>query len=528
MADFKYPATDFDRSKRLLSLLGSHWSEVYAGRYQVESFLLAWAQEAKQSTINLLEAQASDNRRTVPVYHIDQQYQLILKESERNESSASILSYGDGAYYGNQPGTGALYTYGRPADLGRHDFPLPAGLTEVPAIFNRITAPSAVLLDGIDYTVDVDKGLISFTKNPFDDGRFGTTLNLDADGETTDRELVMWLFRSGWDLGQTYRHWGYLVGARQDSSHEYRELVNAALDGLLEGGTTKNVLGIMSAICDVPLVKEDQETVEAIFTDHHGLAIVTDKNAYRFKAGATTLVAVGDVVERGESLTDTLSIAEINRGTVPSWLIGLAIGPEFVNPSYTHGLVFLNEETPVDVELEVNGYTKVSWALGGDPDTVAQYWADVHAAGVGADTRLSDAERAAYNHPTTLAHMLDVRDAPTTQPTAASLPAAINPLSFLIENLFRNNVFLIRIKTRYLGENSLDLANARHITRLIPPHTSCIVVTELEPDIAPAMIGETTTVEAQPTTSTDVAEITFSASVTGEAELQYLNADCGA
>ena len=514
MADFKYPATDLDRSKRLLALLGSHWSEVYAGRYQVESFLLAWAQEAKQSTLNLLEAQASDNRRTVPVYHIDQQYQLILKESERNESSASILSYGDGAYYGNQPGTGALYVYGRPADLGRHDFPLPAGITEVPAIFNRITAPSAVLLDGIDYTVDPVKGLISFTKNPFDDGRFGTTLNLDAEGETTDRELVMWLFRSGWDLGQTYRHWGYLIGSRQDSSYEYRDLVNAALDGLLEGGTTKNVMGIMSAVCDVPLVKEDREIVEAIFTDNHGLAVVTDKTAYRFKAGSTAIVSVGDVVERGEALTDTLSISEINRGTAPSWLTGIAVGPEFITPTYKSGLVFLNQDVAVTVEYDADGKTKLSFPLLGDDSEVERFWDEVHAAGVAADE--------------TLANLLDVREDPDTEPGPASLPTTINPLEFLVQNLLRNNTFIVRIKTRYLGLNSLDLSNARHIARLIPPHTSCIIVTELEPDIAPAMIGETTVVEAQPTTATDVVEITFSASVTGAAELQYLNADCGA
>lgn len=534
MADFNFPASDLDRSKRMLSLLGSHWSEVYQGRRQVETFLFAWAQEAKQTMLNFEEAQLSDSRHTVPVLHRDQQYRLILRESEMNVTRSSLLAYGDGAVFGNQPGTGVLYTFGVPTVLNRYEFPIPEGLVDIPVITNRISAPTVVLLDGVDYIVDTDKGLIVFRSNPFEDERLSQVIDLDANSEEADSEIAVWLFRSGWDKHQTYNHWGYLAAPSLPSTESYKELVNGILDGFLEGGTQENVQQVLSAVTGVPVVRNALETVEAIFTDAHGLVIATDKEVYRFAEGSTEIVTIGDNVEAGEALVDTVTFHELNRGTVPSWLSGLALGPELLKPGYEGGLVFRNEETPVVVELDVNGYTKVSWALGGDADTVAQYWADVHTAGVDADTRLTDAERASYNHPTTLAHMLDVRESPTTQPTAASLPAVINPLKFLIENLLRTNAFIIRVKTRYLDhDRALDMANLRAIGRLLPPHTAVIVVAELEPQIETVMMGEPGSGDlsfglAASINPCNIADIAIDNDLTFEAELQYLNADCGA
>jgi hypothetical protein len=79
----------------------------------------------------------------------------------------------------------------------------------------------------------------------------------------------------------------------------------------------------------------------------------------------------------------------------------------------------------------------------------------------------------------TLAHMLDKRRQPDSEPSERHLPATINPLRFLIENVLRNNVFIVRIDVPALGQNRLGLYNVRHLRQVIPPQTAMIVIFEL-------------------------------------------------
>ena len=82
----------------------------------------------------------------------------------------------------------------------------------------------------------------------------------------------------------------------------------------------------------------------------------------------------------------------------------------------------------------------------------------------------------------TLAHLLDKRVNSGTEPTAAHLPKTINPLRFLVENVLRNNVFVVRIMVPALGKNRLGLYNIRHLRQLLPPQTAMIVIFELAPE----------------------------------------------
>jgi hypothetical protein len=56
-------------------------------------------------------------------------------------------------------------------------------------------------------------------------------------------------------------------------------------------------------------------------------------------------------------------------------------------------------------------------------------------------------------------------------------------LKFLVENVLRNNVFVVRIFIPALGQNHLGLYNIRHLRQLIPPQTAMIVVFELVVDL---------------------------------------------
>lgn len=80
----------------------------------------------------------------------------------------------------------------------------------------------------------------------------------------------------------------------------------------------------------------------------------------------------------------------------------------------------------------------------------------------------------------TLAHVLDKRAQPDGEPTAANLPKTINPLEFVVANVLRNNVFLVRIRVNALGQNHLGMYNVRHLRQLLPPQSAMIVIFDLQ------------------------------------------------
>lgn len=224
-------------------------------------------------------------------------------------------------------------------------------------------------------------------------------------------------------------------------------------------------------------------------------------------------------------------------------LAALALDNSFLSTCFYSDLVFENKEFPLFVDAHhESGYTYVHFPLDGFPADVQRFFDDVHARGIAlaqldqipcftdaleypalrdfpARGRLgpvyyaSDTQKYYEWTPAgtyeeivrlpvvkklgTLAHMLDKRKNPSGEPTAANLPETINPMRFLIENVLRNNVFVVRIDVAALGQNRLGLYNIRHLRQVLPPHTAMITLFELgaKPDRirAPDHIAETNT-----------------------------------
>ena len=82
-----------------------------------------------------------------------------------------------------------------------------------------------------------------------------------------------------------------------------------------------------------------------------------------------------------------------------------------------------------------------------------------------------------------MAMLLDTRSEPTTQPTALALPAQINPLRFLIQNVLRNNTYLVSLKPSGFGKNALKLPYSTVSRKTVPPHTLGIVLIELDDNV---------------------------------------------
>jgi len=224
-------------------------------------------------------------------------------------------------------------------------------------------------------------------------------------------------------------------------------------------------------------------------------------------------------------------------------LAALALDNSFLSTCFLGDLVFENKEFPLFVNTEhESGYTYVHFPLDGFPADVRRFFDEVHERGVAlakldkipcftdaleyptisdfpvrgkfgpvyyaADTQkyYEWSSKAEYEEIVrlpvvkklgTLAHLLDKRKNPSSEPTSENLPEKINPMRFLIENVLRNNVFVVRIDVRALGQNRLGLYNIRHLRQVLPPHTAMIVLFELgaQPDriLAEELVAEDNT-----------------------------------
>jgi len=523
--EFVYPGSDFDRSRNLIAALGSFWARTYTGVDQVHSYVDATAHVANQTYHNLLETIESLSRFDVPLFHTEKLSPLVLKKSERNSARTTIARFDRG----NEVFNNNNLRFDTAADVPFFSFPLPSALVDVTQLFNRITFPTGVLVKNVDFLIDLERGAIIFVKDPFDNPVFTKRPATDS-GD--DEELTLWSFCGQFDYDNVFNQFAYAVGIKLRTSQGYKDLTNAVISGLVEGGATAAVIdSAISAICGLPISVGPVETVERVDNDYRGLLIVTDKAVYRFPENAVPRVEVEQTITAGTPLVYGVDVHEFFVGntyarpdenavlccpppnnilTSNAWetltteteeellvdpndeqcqpvrktLAALALDSGFLSSCFYGDLVFENRNVPLEVNTQhESGYTYVKFRLGGYPADVEYFFDEVHARGVAAaELRKTQPDCAPKLKIGTLAHLLDKRVNAATEPTANQLPKTINPLRFLVENVLRNNVFVVRISVGALGFDQLGLYNIRHLRQLLPPQTAMIVVFELTAD----------------------------------------------
>lgn len=566
--EYIYPGSDLDRSKVLISLLGSFWARTYTGIDQIHSYADATAYSVAQTHRDLLAAVAALSRYDVPLFHEELLYPIVLRRSELNTAVTNTV-----AFDREKGRFDTELIFDTAVDNELFSFPLPDKFIGAENLFNKITFPTVSLAADIDFTVDLNRKALVFVANPFENPAVMKRSITRGNGQ--DEEITLWAFCGKFDYEYVFEQFAYALGIRLRTSQNYKDLINAIFSGLVDGGmTAKSLDAAMSAICGVPIVAEAQETVEVVEYDATGLLIITDKTVYKFHEDAIPAVAVGSVVRAGDYLVRGLEINEFFVGntylrdiedpvdrpevtkllttnlyeTITSEndddifitaapdcppkkdLMALALDNSFLSTCFFGDLVFENKVVPLIVdEGHPSGYTFARFEVGGFPADVERFFNEVHERGITAfetnriqcflnpneyasfsdlpeqgligkvykttdDNRYYDwrpavgAESARYEQITqlppfkklgTLAHLLDKRKQPDGEPTADNLPKEINPLRFVIENVLRNNVFVVRINVSTLGQNRLGLYNIRHLRQVIPPQTAMIVVFEL-------------------------------------------------
>lgn len=521
---YTYPGTDFDKSRTLIALLGSFWSRTFTGRDQVASYVLSTAHTVNQTYRNLLEVVAALSRYDVPLFHEETIVPVVIKKSAINSVQTTGARFDDNTQVFN--GTAAFDR--APNNVSFFSFPLPKNLADVGQFFNRITFPTAALLSHSDFVIDRTRGAIVFKADPFSNPAF---LRRSVSNEgVEDEEIVLWGFCGKFDYDLVFNQFAYAVGIKLQTSQGYKDLINAIMTAMVEGGVSAATLDLaFAAICGIPVSVEPAETIEVAEYDAAGLFIATDKTVYRFNSGAIPNVEVGQNIQAGTQLVRGIDIKEFFVGNTyaPSFapneqlivsrpardvlvdnayeqpdtgnnaavvldpvttacqnvrreLTALALDGGYLSACFYGDLVFDNTTVPLEIITNhPSTYTYVRFKLGGFPADVDQFFDEIHLRGIAAANAPKDQCDENRRRQGTLAHLLDSRVQPATEPTAAHLPATVNPLQFLVENVLRNNVFVVRILVPALGHSSAGLYNIRHLRHLLPPQTGMIVVFEL-------------------------------------------------
>lgn len=450
MSEFKFPRNDLDTTSTLLNALGSFWRQTYEDTSIVESLIQAKAIASQQSHLDLLALIDSMSRQSVPVFHKENWHFLTFKESEITSVDLpanyfdSDLSFDD--------------TYKSTFDTTESSLigvKLPEGMTDCRVILNRIVGTSLTLNKNIDFVIR--DGFILFRENPFD-SEYVARRDVWNESTTVDHEAGLWLFKSDWDWQTVYNQFGYSIGIQMRSSDGYKTLVNAIMDALVAGTKVRDLHYLWSAVTGVPLVLERHETVEEVTEDATGLVIVTDKHAYRFKLGSSAMVSVGQTLNGGDPLVDSLQFFTFTDGQVDSQIKALTTGASFIGEGYFSDLTWENKE--VDLVLDEEGdLPRISWELGGYPGDVEFFWDKANQVPTGDNPSLYECLVAKYGN----------------------IPAKINPLQFLCENIFRNNLFVVLIKpTLFVNKDALGLEHISSIRKILPPNLAMIVIVELK------------------------------------------------
>lgn len=444
-----FPVNDLDVEDKLLKLAGSFWHDTYQRRDQVRELLFGRQQLEQDNFNRWQDTLAALNRQTVPVFRRQGWTKLTLRASER--IGLGLPGF-DGSWTFDVPSN---KTFNEEPYLG---FRLPQDLRVCRLLTSSIYRPAVSWFQGLDFDFDVRRQLIRFYRDPF-------TAGFPVQITPEDRYIDFWAPGAETEHNDLYRHFGIAYDVYGASSSALRTVLNALADGLADGGTTASVKKLLAAALQAPTA-EATEPVTAIFRDSESLWIATATRTYRHARSAEPLVSVGDSLTAGEFMTNAVSVHACAYGVVPDALQALSISRDALGVAYFQGLVFHNEEVPLVVEEDVNGYTKVSFELGGFDDDVRRFFNTLHQNGVAAGQ--------------TLAMLLDTRGtAANLQPTAQYLPATINPLQFLVANVLRNNGLIVRIRVQATrGELTLK-RQLKHLRKLVPAHVGLFVVVEL-------------------------------------------------
>ncbi len=430
----------------LLGMMGSFWSELYAGRALLHSrfhgkVLLENEQYRFADDIANLA-----NWHTAPLHQFRPWTLFKVRESEITRDNGTFWRYDTDSVTYDSGLASYSVPYGQTVRVRAPD-----GLVDCCMITGGIQASDITLHRGHDYYIQ--DGWLYLRENPTT--RAFLTQDVYENGKITDRELFLWLFGANFDQNYVFDHFGYVLKHKNASTFAYRKFVGHALDAIARGTSADAFSRALAGVFGVNLIAEDGEQVEEIVRDTRNLLIITDKNVYKFHPRATSAVNVGDRLQKGDSAITDFHVHELRTGEVPQNLAALAVSPAMVNIPIKYDLLFENRDVPLTVTGTIDN-ERIYFPIGGHADDVEAFWAEVY-------TREA-------THKPAYACLRDFY---------GKVPATINPLAFLIKHILRYNTIIVRAAS--VGVHDALAVPYNVLRQIQPPHVLVIYVIGMPP-----------------------------------------------
>ncbi len=427
---------------QLFFQLGTFWQAYLADRDLLRTHQWGKLQLHADAYLRAVELAAANSIEQVTPFCARQWRLIRLLESELTDAPNRIRfgsgqSFGDGTLYGQLRAQSYVWV-------------VPSDVKSIGLLVDHVISPTHVF-DVSNCTFDAERGELRFARNPF---TFLDVLPVyDGAGTLIDRQVLLWTRNVGEDKETPYLRYGAILGIHGKSSADYVAILQSCWRMLVLGPSVAEFTKGLLASVGLPWV-EGGEVVERIASDSTGQAIITDKHVYRVHSGATVLVSVGDPLEAGDLLVDTVQVLEFGTGVAHDYtpLLGLAAGPELLN-TVKAPVVFPNVETAWEV-VETDD---VRFTLYGASEDISGFWEAVRATGV--------------EQGTTLAELLGLN--------APGLVKPVNPLKFVVENLLGANLLVVLVKPEHFL--AFEPGFLVRIRTLLPAGTLLMVQTVLAP-----------------------------------------------
>jgi hypothetical protein len=465
---FNYPTGEVTDPSVLQASLGSFWNIVFNEKATITGYTTGLAEELIQSYYDLIDVIKSYSVFDIPVLNKEKWYPLIVKLSDYN--SSPLLFNPNDAVFGPQPASdqfynGQVFQFGKPKNPNANVYTVavPSSFANFFTIANRVISPTALYVNGID--VVLKNNTLFFNQNIFSDPRntqypiinqSGVPATfVDSKGNTVnDVFIVLWVYHCEVDNNNLTDNFGYIYNLTLPSTETSKNLIKALVSLSVGGATIRGVKAALGAFAGIPTVIEDGEVVEYISFNSVNTVVATNAHVYKFDPRLTLLPTVtnGVTFNAGDIMVD--AIQYYDNSVLPNWWDTVfkndpqvAFSSNIFLGSYSFQLFFKNT---IDlVTLSDDG--TINFPVEGRPADVATFESYINqpanATGVKAAFGLS------YS----------------TDPTKHRAVVPINPVDFLFQNFFKDNMALFKIGLYDVESTSSFLDYMDLIKDMLPP-----------------------------------------------------------
>ena len=447
-------------AKPILNAIGSFWSEIFDQEEVLNDLLTADLTQNEQTELETLEALAAVSRFDIPLYSRKKWNTIRFTDDQVKAVPNYKLKYNDDFNYGESN------LYGETNETELWEVPFEGKLVSASNIVDSPVEPSVFFTEGHDYVISDNK--IQFLTDPriqeFEDG--ARVVN-----EEVHISRKLWLVNAEYDFKDLYNRFAYVVDLySQESTESYRTLVNAFWDTLKSASTGLNFRLGLSAILNIPVIKNKAEIVEDIVKTAESLNIFTDKETYSYPQDSIANVSTGDTVRRGDILIKEVQVIEEKLDSYPSVFPSIEFTPkEITVADLSNSIKFENKLETLTFSTYVDSNNKtwshVSFPLLGDSS-------DISAFQDGYQERGRDLGK-------TLAQSLRT-DKGTGQPSENHLTNNVNPMKVVLDKIVLSNSVLVYIDTSKLDFKP-GISMLGRIQKILPGHVQVYAALGTDP-----------------------------------------------